>query len=296
MWAIRNFATLDEFCATARRLGFARIELNHQVDSAMLAGVDLTRYKVSSVHEPCPADISMNELKNRDWLISAPDEQNRKQGVISVKRSIDLAHALGVRVIVVHAGIASSDDQLEKKLVKLFRAGQAGSPEYTDLKTRVIEARAAHAAPHLEAVQRSLVELLAYAEKVGIRLGLENRYHYIDLPIPDEMDLLLNLAGPEQLGFWYDVGHAQTLDRLGFFPCQEWLQRFGGRMVGIHLHDVVGIDDHDAPGSGEVDFAQISSYLPEDAVRTLELKPQLSAEQVKRSAWVLAQYGLLQRM
>lgn len=296
MWAIRNFAALEEFCATARRLGFARIELNHQVDSAMLAGVDLTRYQVSSVHEPCPADIPVHELKNRDWLISSPDEGTRKQGVISVKRSIDLAHALGVKLIVVHAGVASSEDQLEKKLNKMFRAGGAGSPEYNDLKTRVIEARAADAGPYLEAVQKSLVELLAYAGQSGIRLGLENRYHYVDLPIPDEMDLLLNLAGPEQLGFWYDVGHAQTLDRLGFFPHQEWLQRFGKRIVGVHLHDVVGIDDHDAPGSGEVDFTQISSHVPADAVRTLELKPQLSAEKVKRSISVLAHYGLLQRL
>ena len=94
-----------------------------------------------------------------------------------------------------------------------------------------------------------------YAGRFGIRLGLENRYHYMDIPTPDELEQLLELAGPDRLGFIYDVGHAQALDRLGFFPHEEWLKRFASRMIGAHLHDVIGVNDHHAPGLGEIDFA-----------------------------------------
>ena len=71
MWATKTLPTLADFFEFARRAGFARVELNHKITSAMLEGIDLGQYKISSIHEPCPADISTDELKKRDWLISS---------------------------------------------------------------------------------------------------------------------------------------------------------------------------------------------------------------------------------
>ena len=291
MWAIGRHTALDDFFLDARRLGFATVELNHQVDSTMLDGIDLDRYAFSSVHEPCPANIPVNTLKSRDWMISAVDEENRTEGVASIKRSIDLAGSMGVSVIVVHAGNVRADWPLEKQLYKLYKAGGSRTPEYLDLKNQLCAERSVLAGPSLEAVKKSMVELLEYAGASGIRLGLENRYHYMDIPILDEMGQLLELAGPEQLGFWYDSGHAQTLDRLGFFPHQAWLEQYGSRIVGVHLHDVVGINDHGAPGEGEVDFMRIAASIPDKAVRTLELRPNTTVEQIKGSLLFLARTG-----
>jgi sugar phosphate isomerase/epimerase/FMN phosphatase YigB (HAD superfamily) len=294
MWAMKNFPSLKDFFVAARRLGFDRIELNHQVDSTMLAGIDLDHVQFSSVHEPCPADISVDDLKNRDWLISAQDEENRRQGVESVKRSIDLAHTFGAGTIVVHAGNVSSDLTPEKKLRSLFEADLNQSEEYLVLKEKMERDRAALVGRRLAAVRRSLVELLEYAGRYGIRLGLENRYHYMDIPLPDEIGQLLDLAVPERLGFIYDVGHAQALDRLGFCAHNEWLERFAARIIGTHLHDVVGVTDHQAPGLGEIDFDHVAAYLPGDAFRTLELHPSNSPEQVKVGLRYLADRGCVE--
>ena len=57
---------------------------------------------------------------------------------------------------------------------------------------------------------------------------------------------------PHRIGFLYDVGHAQTLDILGFYRHEDWLERFAPRIIGTHLHDVVGTTDHFAPGMGTV--------------------------------------------
>ena len=73
------------------------------------------------------------------------------------------------------------------------------------------------------------------------------------------MDELLSLADSSQLGFIYDVGHAQALDRLGFYPHEDWLKRYSSRIFGTHLHDVIGVTDHYAPGLGEIDFKSIAS-------------------------------------
>jgi len=294
MWAMKNFPNLQDFFRTARRLGFACIELNHQVDSTMLAGLELDPVQFSSVHEPCPADISTDTLKARDWLISAQDEEKRCKGVAAVKRSIDLAHTLRVGVIVVHAGNVSADMTLEYKLRALIEAGISMSDEFLILRETMVKSRAALVEPRLAAVQKSLIELLEYAGRFGIRLALENRYHYMDIPILDEMAQLLELAGPDQLGILYDVGHAQALDRLGFFPHAAWLKRYARRMFGVHLHDVTGVNDHQAPGLGEIDFSELVPYLLEGVFRTLELQPANTPEQVKAGLRLLARSGCVQ--
>ncbi len=281
MWAKHNFASLNEFFIAARGLGFEKIELNHQITSAMLDGINLKQYQFSSIHEPCPADISVEILKQRDWLISSQDEECRRQGVLAIQRSIDLAHDLGTPIVVVHAGNVHADLSLEKKLRALFEAGKDKTDEYLSLKEEMIKDRASLVEARLDAVKKSLRELLDYAALFDIRLGLENRYHWLDIPTLDEMEVLLELGGPDQLGFIYDVGHAQTLDRLGFYPHEEWVKRYASRIIGVHLHDVKGVKDHYAPGLGEVDFDRVAAYLPQEAFRTCELQPSNTFEQVK---------------
>jgi HAD superfamily hydrolase (TIGR01549 family) len=291
MWAKNNFPVLGDFFLATGRLGFLKMELNHQVDSGMLSSVDLSKYKISSIHEPCPADISMETLKKRDWMISSPDEECRQKGVAAIKRSIDLADALSVRTVVVHAGHVSLDMILEKKLRQLYLAGLKETAEYQETKRLKQERRLKLIAPCLEAVVKSLKELLHYASRYDVRLGLENRYHYFDIPTPDEMSALLALAEPDQLGFIYDVGHATVMDRLGFFPDDMWLKRFGGRILGAHLHDVIGLSDHHAPGLGDVNFLRLAEYLPKEAFRTIEVLSLNTPEQVKAGLKILVDTG-----
>ena len=290
MWAIGKFTSLREFMEEASRLGFDQVELNHQIDSRMLIGIDLKHAPISSIHEPCPSDIPVDILKARDWMISASDEDCRRQGVNAIKRSIELAGSIGVKTVVVHAGNVHFDWPREKELYTLFKAGQAHTQQYNDLKACLMGERAAMVGPRLAAVQKSLTELIEYAGLNGVCLGLENRYHYMDIPLPEEMESLLTLAGPELIGFWYDVGHAQALDRLGFYPHLQWLGRFAERIVGVHLHDVIGINDHNAPGLGEVDFNCLLPRIPPEAVITLEVKSSLSPEQVKNSLKFLEKF------
>ena len=290
MWAKHNFASLSEFFMAARALGFNKIELNHQITSAMLKGINLKQYQFSSIHEPCPADISVEILKQRDWFISSQDEECRRQGVLAIQRSIDLAYDLGTPIVVVHAGNVHANLSLEKKLRALFEARKGKTDEYLSLKEEMIKDRASLAEARLEAVKKSLLELLSYAARFSIRLGLENRFHWLDIPTLDEMEILLELGGPDQLGFIYDVGHAQTLDRLGFFPHEEWFKRFASNIIGIRLHDVRGVVDHYAPGLGEVDFDRVAVYLPREAFRTCELQPSNTVEQVKNGLEFLVRH------
>jgi sugar phosphate isomerase/epimerase len=216
--------------------------------------------------------------------------------VRAVQRSMDLARELGAQTVVVHAGKVDVDPQLENTLWRLFEAGQTQTPPYNEARDRLITARAAQAEANLEAVQRSLVELAEYAGRLGIKLGIENRYHYLEIPLWDELGRLLEAVGDERVGFWYDVGHAHTLERLGFYAHEALLQRYASRMIGVHLHDVIGLTDHQAPGSGDVDWNLVVNYLPNDAIiRACEVRHYLTAEQVVAGLQFLADKGCIAR-
>ena len=294
MWAIQNYPDFNDFFKVAKQLEFQKIELNHQVNSRMLSLVTMDHIQFSSLHEPCPADISTKELVDRDWLISSADNASRKRGVETVKRSIKLAHELGAPTVVIHCGNVATNVDFESKLRGLFEKGKDESDEYQSLRSRFIQFRADHAVPRLNAVKKSLYELLDVADQYQVKLGLENRYHYLDIPSIDEMELLMSLADSNRLGFIYDVGHAQALDRLGFYTHEDWLKRFASRMFGAHLHDVIGLSDHYAPGMGEIDFNKVASYLPENAFRTLEMLPGNTLAQVKCGVNFLVETGCIQ--
>ena len=296
MWAIKTVPSLKDFIEFARRIGFARIELNHKVTSAMLSGIDFNRMQVSSVHEPCPADISADELKKRDWLISSTNEDFRREGVKAIQRSIDLASQFHASAVVIHAGQVSPDTVLEKSLRALITSGVRESAQYREIQRQMIQVRAGAAGAAFESVQKSIRELLAYAEKTKVQLGIENRYHYMEIPSPDELGTLLNVAAPDRLGMIYDVGHAQSLEILGFYPHEEWLKRFSPRIIGTHLHDVLGTTDHYAPGLGTVDFSMVAAYLPEHAFRTCEFQTFNTPEQVKAGLEFLVEHGCIRSL
>ncbi len=294
MWALNNYPDLNDFFSTSSQLGFQKIELNHQIDSKLLSQVNFYHYQFSSIHEPCPADISTKELVSRDWLISAMDEESRRHGVDTVKKSIDLAQQLNAPVVIIHCGNIPFNFHYEAKLRALFKSGNSHSDEYLQVKSHFEQARKDLAGPRLQAVKKSLAELVEYAAQIKIRLGLENRYHYMDIPSIDEMAELLSLADANHLGFIYDVGHAQALDRLGFYPHDVWLTRFSSRIFGCHLHDVIGLTDHYAPGLGEIDFRLINNFLPNDAFRTFEMLPGNTLAQIRDGIKKLVEAGCIQ--
>jgi sugar phosphate isomerase/epimerase len=189
------------------------------------------------------------------------------------------------------------DPQLENLLWRLFEAGQAQTPAYNETRDHLMMARAARAEANLQAVQRSLVELAEYAGSLGIRLGIENRYHYLEIPSLGELGRLLETVADERVGFWYDVGHAHTLQRLGFSNHAAWLQRYASRMIGVHFHDVVGLKDHQAPGSGEVDWTLVANHLPSHGIiHACEFRPYVTSEQTVAGLRFLADQGCIARL
>ena len=185
---------------------------------------------------------------------------------------------------------------MDEQLRALYRAGSKGTPDYEELRRKVITDRASRSAPHLDKCLESLCEIVAFAADTGVMLGLENRFHFYELPVFEELRAMLNEFKQPWVGWQFDIGHLQVHDQLGLLIMKDWLEQFSQRIVGLHWHDVIGIQDHQAPGTGEVDFAMIAKFLPPDCYHTLEVDKALSRETVAQGMHHLEKTGCIKRI
>jgi sugar phosphate isomerase/epimerase len=132
---------------------------------------------------------------------------------------------------------------------------------------------------------RSLAEILPYAAEKGVRLGLENREKFEELPADAEFpEFLRSLPLPEQAGYWHDVGHAELKERMGVITQQRQLEANSERLIGFHLHDVNAEGhDHQPIGTGRIDFKMVSAFWQPHHLLVLELNPRVSADDVLAS-------------
>jgi len=110
-----------------------------------------------------------------------------------------------------------------------------------------------------------------------------------------EADILIDdcsQLAPEQAGYWHDAGHAEVLHRLGLIDRHAWLDGWSRRLVGAHLHDVIGLGDHRAPGDGDVDWGYIVAGVSHLPGYTLEINQHQSDEKVRAAIGFLERIGL----
>jgi len=281
------------FAAKAKELGFTHIEANASISPQMLSELLKTTVPISSIHSPCPAASSSRGIPISSLSLSSLDESEQMEAVSFTKQTIDLAESVKARAIVLHMGEVPIDLSLQDRLYKLHDGGYAQTKEYSQAKEELVYQRNSQAPHYLDAAKKSLREISEYSQQKGIILGLETRFHPHEIPNMDEMAELLNEVPESLVGYWHDVGHAEVQQQLGFSLHEEWLSRFRDRMVGIHLHDVLGISDHHAPGKGDMNWEMVTRYLPPRIVKVCEIGEWNDEEQMQGVVEFLQKKGVL---
>lgn len=268
----QRYGDMHDFVRDAQRFGFDAIEISHSTPTEkferLLNGSGAT---ISSIHAPAPR-VPVNGKPNGSLNLAALDEEERKLALTYTKGSIDHAAKVGARYVVVHLGGAGNAMlPSELKMRRHFDSGTRSGDEYTALLQETLEQRAEIAPKWLERARESLTELVAHAGPRGIAIGLENRLHHHEFPLPDEaLELLQDYPG-DAAGYWHDVGHAEVQARLGYVDKHHWLDKLSSRTIGCHLHDVDGIGDHRAPGHGNVEWEYLAQGIPSTALRVFEI-------------------------
>lgn len=272
---LHNEKTLLDFF---ENFNISGLELDYRIDEALYKQIRETlkqsRLRVVSVHNffPIPTVKSDSGGGGDLFLLSHPDQEERKQAIEWTSRSIEHAHNLGARAVVLHCGYIDMNPELDR-LYHYHTTDQINSPEARAFIHKKLAEREQLKPKHIESLLYSLDCLGRVADKKGILLGLENRYHYHELPGIKELEVLLETFKGAPIGYWHDTGHAHANETLTLLPPHALLNKFSRRLVGIHLHDAIGLEDHLAPGKGEIEFDRLKPYIKSDTVLVMELKP-----------------------
>jgi sugar phosphate isomerase/epimerase len=266
------------------RLGFRRLEaycLHTPTQLAELGALARERgFEITSLHSPCPIAVDERGMRARwgDWLAST-NQTDRQFAVDTVERTVDAAAELGARGVVVHLGTTSAWSRQRTIVDTIARDGR-NSPAHLQLVEQAIREREANKEPNLDAAITSIRALGEHAVGTPVRLGVEARDGYQEIPSLDEMGAVLDACHDLPVGYWHDAGHGAKLEYCGFVEHEAYLRRYGDRLIGMHVHDTQLARDHRAPGQGSTDFAMLAKYVKPDTILTLELHADVLTEHI----------------
>ncbi len=268
-------------------LGFNRVELGHGIRISLMPGIqkmyEAGKVKFSSLHNFCPLPVEVMGASPDCYQFSSPYVKERERAVKQTFQTIDFAERLDAPFIVMHLGEVPMKPVTDS-FIKLARKGELLSREYVRQKIRAVEKREAASAAHLERVKDCLRRILAYAVTKKVKLGIEGRRGYEEIPSERELPVLLDELNSPQVGYWHDFGHIQIKENLAFLDHAEWLRQIGSRAFGCHVQDCIWpAQDHQPPFSGDVDLAKLVPLLPKDCAWVWEMSPRKTVEEIQRS-------------
>lgn len=287
-----GLAMIEELLA----LGFESIELGHGLSAPMLEGVlearKRHRFKICSVHNFLPSPVEVLADAPDCYEFTSHRVPDRERAVRLTRQSIDWAHKLGARFVVVHCGRIRSLD-LTNRLRDMVEDGKSLGRGYVRSKLMAVQQRERVAEIYIQRVLECLTDVVDYAGTKGVKIGIENREYYEAVPTERELVTFLRRLDSAHVGYWHDFGHAQIKHNLGLINHRQWLEAAAPLALGCHVHDVTWpFRDHRAPFSGEVDFESLLPLFPKSCEMVFELSPRTPAEDIRTALSRWLQLGL----
>jgi sugar phosphate isomerase/epimerase len=284
VWTSPGAHTGAELIDPILDLGITAVELEYHITDKLfdeiLPTIKDKTIKILSIHNYFPLpDIIPRERASGDCLsLASLGKEEREKGVFYTMRTIEHAHDLEAHAVVVHLGRVEMDLP-RNGLQKLYRNGE-WETEGAELLRQYKEERRGHRDRHLDALLFSLDRIIKQAERLGVMLGIENRYYLSEMPSKEEIGIILDRFKGGPIGYWHDTGHAVVFETLGILKHEELLKTFASSLIGIHLHDCQGMDDHKPPGKGEIDFAMVKRHIPEQAIKIMEIHRPATGQEI----------------
>ncbi len=266
-------------------LGFKSVELGYDLTIDLLPGVramvEDKAIKVNSLHNFCPVPIGAPCGHPELFHLAATDPRQRQMAVRLTLDTAEFATNVGASVVVAHAGYVDMKN-LTRKLIHLAQQGKQFDPKYEKLKIKLLATREKKVKKSLDALYKSVEEMLPSLEANKITLALENLPSWEAVPNESETEKMCKHFDSPSLRYWHDMGHAQTRQSLGFIGHQLWLDKLLPYTAGLHIHDMVPpSNDHLMPPTGTVNFEIFKKYFTDERLLVLEPSPGTPAEKVK---------------
>jgi sugar phosphate isomerase/epimerase len=269
-------------------LGFKSVELGHGLSASVVHEILELRKKnqfvVSSLHNfcPLPPEVLVDQPDCYEFTSDRPED--RERAVRLTLQTIDMAARFEAPFVIIHTGRIRAL-HLTQRLRGLVEEGEFLSKRFARTKLEAVRQRESLGSDYSRRVLTCLAEILPYASKKGIRVGIENREQYEAVPSEREFEDFLRLLDSPNVGYWHDFGHAQIKQNLALLDHADLLDRMGHYAIGCHVHDVRWpFEDHHPPFTGEIRYAKLVPKLPKDCPFVFELRPHISPEQIVMTA------------
>jgi sugar phosphate isomerase/epimerase len=272
-------------------LGFKGVELEYRINESFYRELksEIKRsLTVLSIHNffPKPEDLKNMSGSGDLFLLSSIDRDERLSAVKYSTRTIEHANELEARAVVFHLGRVDMPDP-KAEFFRLYETGKIGEAEGLAFIEEQRQIRKNKQQKNLDAALFCLEKLNRVAEKKGIFLGIENRYYFHEIPNFEEFAIIMNEFEGGNIRYWHDVGHASALEKLGICRQKDLLKTYSENMIGIHLHDIKGLDDHLAPGQGDMDFEEIRPFIKPNIIKVLEVQSGVERDDLLKGAEIL---------
>ncbi len=274
-WPARKTRDGEKMIATARKLGFEYIELHHSLSILTVQQLynarQQGRIKVTSLHNFVPEPYRSSSFRTGPdaYSLASPYTKERYYAVMHTKKTLDFARMFGAKAVVLHCGKLNMKN-FSKKLINIQQKEGTKTKRYIKTMKRWMGRRTRKRQRYLDALLKSLSELNEIAVKIGVKLGVETRYYFNEIPFFDEFRIILDEFKGGSIYYWHDVGHAQMYEELDIIEHERFFEAYGEEMIGIHLHDIYGTFDHKAPLMGNFDFERLKPYLKKEHIKVVE--------------------------
>lgn len=179
--------------------------------------------------------------------LCAEDRDEREVAAASIRQLCDWALGVGGTTLVVRLPAPRRLEPLWQEVRDHFLRGTLDPVQRIELLAQ----RAVLLQPSLDRTRAALDKILDHAERAGCRVVLTNRARYLDLPSPDEAELLLQEFEGAPLQLWFDGPAAHLPDAMELVPV-AWSKRIFDRKDsdGCFVGDACGPIRALAPGRG----------------------------------------------
>ncbi len=270
-----------------KNVGLNTIELGYKITVDELTEIKPLlaemQIQVSSVHNFCPLpnDHPSPRHPSNYYRLTSLDETERKLAVLWTKEAVNTAVSTGAGVVVIHAGTVELPEDLAEGLFKMYKESDLGPGQFEKSRERFIAERKKARGPFMDALVKSLKDVMPYAQEKNIKIGLESRYYPTEIPNHDEIGELLDQFHYQGLWYWHDVGHAEVNERLGIYDHMACLKRYQDKLIGFHLHGVKIMKDHRAPFEGDFDIKKVYPFIRKHHIKVIESHGSATAEQIR---------------
>lgn len=290
-WNIKRHTDAKGMLEEIRGLGFRRVELNYNVTKEMLVSIEPMIERgdigVSSVHNTFP-HVPDPDYGTDSVLLGFEDKAKRQRAIELLVGSAEYAWRYGGEAVVVHPGEVPFPEDIGKELSRLYNEEGRDSGAYRSKWAELMERREAYSAGYVQTIIESLDEACnrAVSKGLNVRFGIETRSRPQQIPTLAEAKTIIGALKGAPVGIWYDTGHAMMMDRMGLYDSVGEMEGLMDDIVGVHIHETIGLSDHWCPyvNSGNMDF--YDAYLPmieRAQVKVYELKAACRPEEIGES-------------